>query len=79
MPLTGQDRPAYSLPFTHDEATVRILTLAEVCQYLGIPRRTLYRMIDDGRFAVRPMPGMSPRRWRVEDVDAWRNATIERA
>jgi len=49
----------------------KLLTLTELAEYLGIPKRTLYRMIEDGRFAVQPVKGTDPRRWNVEDVNAW--------
>lgn len=49
----------------------KLLTLTELAEYLGIPKRTLYRMIEDGRFPVQPVKGTDPRRWNVEDVNAW--------
>ena len=49
----------------------KILTLTEVAQHLGVNKRTLYRMVEDHRFPVRPIPGTSPRKWAVEDVDLW--------
>ena len=48
------------------------LTLTELAEYIGISRRTLYIMIQDGRFPVAPIKGSNPRRWNVEDVDNWR-------
>lgn len=48
------------------------LTLTELAKYIGIARRTLYTMIQDGRFPVAPIKGTQPRRWNVEDVDEWR-------
>ena len=50
----------------------RTMNLTELHEYLGIPKRTLYDMIQDGRFPVAPIKGLHPRRWNVEDVDAWR-------
>lgn len=50
----------------------KILKLTEVALYLGVPKRTLYDMLSDGRFPVRPIPGTQPRRWNVDDLDAWR-------
>jgi excisionase family DNA binding protein len=46
--------------------------LAAVARYLGVTRQTLYNMLKDGRFPVRPIPGTSPRRWNKTDLDAWR-------
>ncbi len=48
------------------------LTLTELAEYIGISRRTLYIMIEDGRFPVAPIKGSNPRRWNIEDVDNWR-------
>lgn len=49
----------------------KLLTLTELAEFLGIPKRTLYRMIEDGRFPVQPIKGTDPRRWNVEDVENW--------
>ena len=49
----------------------KLLTLTEFADFLGIPKRTLYRMIEDGRFPVQPIKGTDPRRWNVEDVENW--------
>ncbi|HRQ13049.1 MAG TPA: helix-turn-helix domain-containing protein [Promineifilum sp.] len=51
---------------------MKLLTLTETSQHLGIKRRTFYNMLKDGRFPVKPVPNSKPRRWRQEDVDAWR-------
>ena len=48
------------------------LTLTELAKYIGVVRKTLYIMIQDGRFPVSPIKGSQPRRWNVEDVDKWR-------
>lgn len=50
----------------------KTLNLTEVAEYLGINRRTLYIMIEDGRFPVQAIKGTDPKRWNLEDVDAWR-------
>lgn len=49
----------------------KLLTLTELADFLGIPKRTLYRMIEDGRFPVQPIKGTDPRRWNVDDVENW--------
>ena len=49
----------------------KLLTLTELANFLGIPKRTFYRMIEDGRFPVQPIKGTDPRRWNVEDVENW--------
>jgi excisionase family DNA binding protein len=50
----------------------KTLTITGLALYMGWSKRSTYRMLNDGRFSVPPIPGMSPRRWNVEDVDAWR-------
>jgi predicted DNA-binding transcriptional regulator AlpA len=52
--------------------TGKTLTLSDTARYLGYSRRTLYNMLNDGRFPVKPIPDTSPRRWNIEDLDAWR-------
>ena len=49
----------------------KTLKLKKVAQHIGVPLRTLYRMLDDGRFPVAPIPGTKPRIWNTADVDAW--------
>lgn len=53
-------------------ADMKTLTLTQLSEYLGIPKRTLFNMIADGRFPVEPIKGSNPRRWAIEHVDAWR-------
>lgn len=53
------------------------LNLTELAVYVGVHKRTLYRMIDDGRFPVAPIAGTKPPRWNIEYVDAWRKLTGE--
>ena len=48
------------------------MSLTEVAKHVGIDKRTLYRMIKDGRFPVEPIKGTQPRLWAVEEVDRWR-------
>lgn len=50
----------------------KTLTLTELSKYLGKNKRTVFRMIADGRFPVEPIKGTWPRLWNVEDVDKWR-------
>lgn len=54
--------------------TGKTLTLTKAALYLGYSRRTLYNMLKDNRFSVAPINGTNPRRWNIEDLDAWRNA-----
>lgn len=48
------------------------LNLTELAAFLQENKRTLYRMIKDGRFPVEPLKGSKPRRWCIEAVKAWR-------
>lgn len=50
----------------------KTLNFTELHEYLGIPKRTLYDMIEDGRFPVQPIKNLTPRRWNIEEIDAWR-------
>lgn len=54
-----------------DAMTARTLIAVELAPYIGVSRKTLYNMINDKRFSVEPIPGTKPRRWYIEDVDAW--------
>lgn len=65
--LTGSDLAAYA-----DSMNGQTLPLAKVARYLGYSRASLYNMLKDGRFPVQPIPGTQPRRWNVDDLDAWR-------
>lgn len=50
---------------------IKTLTLTALAKYIDIEKRTLYRMIKDGRFPVDPIRGTAPRLWNVDDIDAW--------
>lgn len=51
--------------------TKATLTLTALAEYLGIPKRTLYDRIADGRFPVDPIKGTKPRLWSRKAVDKW--------
>jgi predicted DNA-binding transcriptional regulator AlpA len=51
----------------------KTMTLAQIAQYIGVGRKTLYRMLCDGRFAIDPIPETKPRRWATDDINAWIN------
>lgn len=53
--------------------TPKTLTLTALSEYVGIKKRTLYNMIADHRFPVRPIKGTNPRRWNVDAVNDWMN------
>jgi excisionase family DNA binding protein len=50
----------------------KTFTLTQLSEYLGIPKRTVYDMIRDGRFDVEPIKMLTPRRWNKESIDKWR-------
>lgn len=52
----------------------KLLTLTELAKYIEKPKRTLYRMIEDGRFPVEPVKGTHPRLWNIEYVNRWMKA-----
>lgn len=49
----------------------KLLSINDLSEYLGIEVRTLYNMIRDSRFPVKPIID-KPKYWNIEDVDAWR-------
>lgn len=59
--------------------TAATLNLKALCLYLGRPRRTIYNMLQDGRFPVQPIPGTKPRLWAKADVDAWMSGAYRAA
>ena len=52
--------------------TKKTLNVQDVARLIGVSRRTLYNMLNDGRFPVLPISGTSPRRWNLDAVEAWR-------
>jgi len=51
---------------------MKTLTIQQVADLIGVTRQTLYNMINDNRFPVKPIKGTKPRRWSPEAVNAWR-------
>jgi len=49
----------------------KTFNLTEAAVYVGINKRKLYRMIEDGSFNAEPIKGTSPRLWHVDTLDAW--------
>lgn len=54
--------------------TAKTLNICEVAEYIGVSRRTIYNMVDQGRFPVKPIKGTKPRRWNIDAVEKWRAA-----
>lgn len=48
------------------------MNIKEVADSIGVCKRTLYNMIEDGRFPIKPVKGTKPRRWNPEFVNAWK-------
>lgn len=49
------------------------LNIAGTARHIGVSRKTLYNMINDGRFAVPSIPNTRPRRWSVVELNQWLN------
>lgn len=49
----------------------KTLTLTQLAKHIGKDKRTLYRMIDDGRFPVEHIKGTKPRLWSTEEINKW--------
>lgn len=47
------------------------LTLTELADRIGMPKRTIYNQLGRGDFPLEPLPRIRPRRWSTEAVDAW--------
>ncbi|MDP2242169.1 MAG: AlpA family phage regulatory protein [Burkholderiales bacterium] len=47
--------------------------MSEVCEVLGLSRSTIYKLISEGRFPKPVQIGARAVRWRVEQVEAWRD------
>lgn len=53
------------------------LKLIGVARLIGVTRGTLYAMIADGRFPVKPIPNTKPRLWTPEKVEKWRRGEYD--
>jgi len=51
-----------------------LIRIGEVCDFVGVCRTTIYRWVSEGTFP--PPARISERavRWRVNDIEAWRDA-----
>ena len=49
----------------------KTLNLTALAQFISVGRKTLYTMIQDGRFPVQPIKGLEPKRWSDEKVNEW--------
>lgn len=48
-----------------------VYTIKKISEKSGINRRTLYRMIENGKFPIKPIKGTKPRLWNSVYVDEW--------
>lgn len=49
----------------------KTLNTTELAKYIGVSRRTIYHMINDGRFPVKPLVDGARRLWSTEQVNNW--------
>ena len=50
-----------------------LIRLAEVCRFLSISRSTVYKKLSEKSFPGPVRLGMRTVRWRIEDIEAWRD------
>lgn len=55
-----------------------LIRMSEVCEVLGLSRSTIYKLLSEGRFPEPVQIGDRAVRWRVEQVEAWRDAPKSR-
>lgn len=49
----------------------KLLTFSDVARKAGVDRTTLYAWERSGRFKIKPLDQMKPRRWREVDIVRW--------
>lgn len=54
--------------------TGTLVRLADLCEFLGVSRSTIYRWISEGTFPEPVRLGVRMVRWRIEAIVAWRDA-----
>ena len=50
-----------------------LIRISEVCRLVGVCRSTIYRWISEGSFPRPVRIGERAVRWRIENIEAWRN------
>jgi prophage regulatory protein len=65
---------ASSLPFRAGT----MIRLSDVCDLLGISRSTVYKRVSEGTFPPPVHLGPGTVRWRIEVIEAWRDAQAAR-
>ncbi|MEO8007129.1 MAG: AlpA family phage regulatory protein [Betaproteobacteria bacterium] len=51
-----------------------LVRVAHVCELLGVSRSTLYRLVSEEIFPEPVKLGARAIRWRLETIEAWRDA-----
>ena len=51
-----------------------LLRISDVCEWLGISRSLVYRLLSDGIFPAPVRLGPRTVRWRIDAIEAWRDA-----
>jgi predicted DNA-binding transcriptional regulator AlpA len=64
------EKPLYNKTHVKRDGKPSTCDASRVAKMVGVSRKTFYNMLEDGRFAIAPIPGTQPRRWRVADVEA---------
>ena len=58
------------VPKKHNRCTpIGQMSKRSIASHIGITIPTLNTWINTGRFAIAPIPGTQPRRWRVADIE----------
>ena len=53
-----------------------LIGISEVCRLVGVCRSTIYRWVSEGCFPQPVRIGERAVRWRVDDLEAWRNVSV---
>src|SRR5712691_10741530 len=69
MPTNSAD-PSREPPFRAGT----LIRLLDVCRFLGISRSTVYKKLSERSFPEPARLGPRSVRWRVDDIEAWRDA-----
>ena len=51
-----------------------LIRLGDVCRFLGISKSTVYKKLSESSFPKPARLGPRTVRWRVDDIEAWRDA-----
>ena len=51
-----------------------LLRISDVCEWLGISRSTIYKLLSDGTFPEPVRLGPRTVRWRIDAIEVWRDA-----